>query len=464
MSLASVESLVDKYEDALSANDGKRRSRMPNDDAVAKALLEKYGDSLTKQDQNIFEFVGTHWQFVEPSREDQLRVEAQEILKGRATYQKLDSILKLAKAYIKEAPAHVNLFCRSEFKINFKNGTLHFYKNSVGVWDTQLRSHDKFDYLPYMIPQEFIWESQAISCEVHKFVLELFEGEDDQDEKVRAIQQMFGACLLSVFPRIHILYGPPGTGKSTLIKLIGLMLGSENVCSVEPSEFEGFMMESMINKSVNIVNDINVRKPINDNQLKKIEDKIPVRIDRKFRTAVYAPLPAIHIFAGNDLPKSFEGVSGALERRMTLIEMKRSFIKSQYDKNFAEDFFSKNKKLIFQFSVNGALDILRANGHYVVPSSSVQKMAEWQQKSDIVQRFLNDIEGGECASVVVNKAEKIPRKTFYSAFSSWREMASPSERLPSRQIFFETLRKKGLSETRDANGYYFLGFKEVAGY
>ncbi len=217
-------------------------------------------------------------------------------------------------------------------------------------------------------------------------------------------------------------------------------------------------MESMAGKLVNIVTDIDTNKPIEDANIKKIEDRIPVRIDRKFKNAVHAPLPAIHIFGGNDIPPTLDGSSRAHSRRWTFIEFKSFQATGFYDKSFASYVFNKSPRGILNFALEGLDELLMSRGHFINPTSGKARIKEWMVSGDMVQQFLDDIEQGEVENehrkkVFFNKDFEINRITFYEIFVRWFERTHGYTNFGvlSNRAFYASMRNKNY-QFKDSHG------------
>jgi len=395
---------------------------MPPEYEVAKALANFYKDRIVSSEGSIFVFSGTHWVEMQIQDENRLRMQLQVLYSGLASNTKMEGTLRIFRAMIKDSPR--NLFVPDPTMINLLNGTIHILQRA-GKWQFDFRPHARKDFCTNLIPIEFDETRKIKNTEFEQMLERVFEGQEDSVEKIKTVRQMYGAAVAPIFPHLFMIYGPAGSGKTSLIIPAQKLVSSGNWCSVEPHEFDGFKMESMAGKLVNFVTDISVTEPIRDNHIKKIEDGLPIRIDRKFKTSVMAPLPRVHIFGGNDIPATFEKGSRAHERRWTFLKVEGFQAIGNYSKFFATEVFDACPTGVLNFALDGLTEVLEANGHYFTPDSGKKKMRQWQMEHDPVALFINEIMEGEIVGWRVSNdpACKVLRSAVWEAFIRWYEAA-----------------------------------------
>ena len=207
-----------------------------------------------------------------------------------------------------------NMHTSDPYKVNLLNGTLHIMQDG-DKWMLKFLPHSKSDYLVNTIPVRYDETGLERNEEFLAMVDRILSKDPEKVDKICLLQEMYGACVAPIFPHLFMLHGPGGSGKTSLMIPAMRLVDPSNYSSVEPHEFKGFNLEEMAGRLVNFVTDIDVLEPISDANIKKIEDRVPIRIARKFKTAALGVLPAIHIFAGNDIPATYEKGSGAHKRR-----------------------------------------------------------------------------------------------------------------------------------------------------
>jgi phage/plasmid-associated DNA primase len=311
------------------------------------------------------------------------------------------------------------------------------------------------DELTYTIPIEYD-EHADVPKEFLDMIERVFSGDVDKDQKKESLQEMFGACLMPIYPHLFMVHGQAGTGKSTILKLAMRLVSEQNISMVAPSRFIGFHMESMIGKLINVVTDIPTDEKISENIVKMIEDRIPMQVHRKFKRDIYSPLPAVHIFAGNAIPPTIEGYSKAHERRWTFISFNQTQTHGKYNKNFDVDMFNKHSQGILKYAVLGLQKLLDLGGHFTQPDSGSESLQAWQRENDAVAQFINDIRNGEVDSVDIGSGSVL-RSNLWSDFKTWLEAAYTRPQDVGKIKFFKKLETLGFQTIRDKNEYRVAG-------
>lgn len=416
--------------------DGKLRE--PPEFKIAKALYDYYEGKIVSDEKDLFIYDGKHWKLVDLEGEKSLRRQLHVLYNGKASSKKVSSSFTTFCDLV--PPAGRPMFSPNPYRINFSNGTLHVLKKN-DAWTMEFKPHAKEDYCISLIPIEFDTTRKVRNPEFEAMLARILAPSTDPEEKLKAVRQMYGACVAPIFPHLFMLHGPGGSGKTSLILGAMNLVNKANISMVAPHEFQGFSMESMAGKLVNVVTDINLMEPIKDDHIKKIEDRIPIRIDRKFKTAVMAPLPAVHVFGGNDIPATYEKGSGAHERRWTFLEVAGFKADGNYSKSFANEVFELCPQGVLNFALDGLQEVLDSNGHYFTPETGRQKMKKWQMEHDPVALFVDEIEQGEVASLKLDPKGRAPRSGVWQAFVFWYDSAYNRKPKIGKIKFYDALLK-----------------------
>lgn len=422
---------------------------LPEENEIAYELLAYYGDNIARCDTDIFVFNGKYWEEIDSSKFEIFYSNIRTLVSNCGTWQKYQNILKF---FISLAPlSPISLHQPNPQRITFKNGTLAIDK-VFGKWEIVFREHRKDDFSINYIPYEFD-ETGLEKNDVFDSVVEtVLSGAEFFDRK-RALSQMFGACLCPIYPRFFLPHGAGGRGKSTVIVLAKKLVSDSNYSVVQPHEFEGFKMESMAGKLVNIVTDIATGEPIKDAIIKVVEDRIPIRIDRKFKKALLAPLPAVHIFGANDIPPTWERGSGAHTRRWTFIKFDSfdAVKQGKYNKDIVEDIIACGMKGVINFAVEGLKDLLSNDGHYFSPQSSITRVEEWQIENDPISSFMSDIKNDDCDTCYNVSGGKMNQADFWKCFIKWYYESYNKMPKIGKKKFFSVFDEKGAKRDK-SNG------------
>lgn len=430
---------------------------------AANALLYHFGDRIRKQNTDFFVYTGTHWKRVDQAGLDVIQQKLQRFLGGQADAGALTSAFKLFRIHCPSVPEGVDLFVPPPRIVNFLNGTLHLVKSpGKPAYSLEFKPHSQHDWAVNVLDYEYREKDESRNEEFERMLDRVFEGDPDKWDKVRALSQMYGACLISTFPHLFMLYGPPGTGKSTAIILASRLVHKDNACSVDPTEFSGFNMETMAGKLVNYDTDIEMHNPISEKQIKKIIDRLPFRIRRKQIGDIYAPIPAVHIFGGNDIPKTLDGASRAHDRRWTFIEFRKVVAVGNYDIDYASYCFDQGPQGILNFALMGLRDLCESGGHFMEPASGTARKKEWQDSTDVVGLFLEDARRGEAlldggGQVFFEENRRIERTRLWKTFGVWHLEALGTVPKITRHKFNAVLRGRGFAEYQSSGVDYWTG-------
>lgn len=429
---------------------------------VVDQLIADLGAGLVKQDRSLFKYTGTHWVELETRETDAIKRKIMEICLSQASSRDVDSAYRTFLVNVPHVPTGTDFFIPKKNMANFTNGTLHFDRANDHSYKIEWKKHNPHDYLTWVLPFDYLEGNSERNKEFDAMLERIWGQDSDKEDKIRLLAQIYGAALIPLFPKVVLVKGPPQTGKSSLLKMMMKLVADQNICNVAPSDFDGFNMETMVGKLVNVDLDIPLNAPLNDALVKKITDQVPQRVRRKGIKDVRATMPALHAFGCNALPKTFEGTT-AYDRRVVVLETWKKQGVGEYDLQYENTTWNLCPQGVINFAVSGLMDLARSKGHYHVPESSRRQVTEMQENHDPVAQFLREIKEGE----ILDKdnqskpidASRISRKFLWETFTTWFQFCHPGARCLGKKQFLDSLRRKGCSELRDNAGRYFdLGF------
>jgi len=469
--------VVDAPKKTMAENE---KAKQPKEMEVVDILLTKvFGCSYDKENEiyntdgriiknkdssELFFYQNAKWNHCKDSQLNRLRQRIDLAYNKRATTNKIDQTLRRFINWVPEPPITVDMFKPNPYCANFNNGTLHLIPNDEdGGFSFKFNEHNKFDFLTNKINLDFCTDYSDDYNYTNKndlfenMIQRVFADDPDKNEKIRALAQMFGACIMPAFPHLFFLQGKPLSGKSTFCIILLALLCEENISRVQPTEFDGFNMQSMIGKLVNVVMDINSRATINDDIVKQIEDRQPIRIRIKNKDDISAPLPAVHVFGMNDIPPTREG-SGAHQRRISIIRF-NNIVKGRYRRDYARHVFDSNPQGVLNFAIKGLFDLARSEkGIFLNPESGKAMLDNWQNEHDYFESFLKDISSRE-AMVSFNEESQIKATELFEHFKIWVEVARGKNIKLNRTQFYRKLEAKGYKSEAHNGTKHFRGFK-----
>jgi phage/plasmid-associated DNA primase len=437
---------------------------------IADKILQEMPE-ICKAGDEFFRWADTHWERIgkEQFRDliDKMSIHA---YKNKANITKVKNLSNQVIAKIPIAPENNCFFTSSPNKFNFSDTTIEVEVNEQGKVDLKYKEHDKNDYLAYCAPFPFL---KTDGLPRNGMFNEYLKGRinDIGQENFRILKQMMGAALVPFVPWIFFIEGASNSGKSTFALLIKKLLGEQNVSSVLPiiqgNGGDRFNWENAIGKIANIVLELPKGCELDVNTLKGVRDKSPVDIDRKGLKKVRATLPFLHIYCCNIMPNTYEGNSGALNNRVSIVKFKKSFDSENASAasfiEFADQIWMRDSGSVLDFAKIGLADLISAEFKYIETESSKTFVKEWQSLTDSVTLYLEEIRTGEWDSKFIIEQKSSQNATtlgkdIYSDFAHWCKMANRG--CLSKQQFFRELEVKSKLEknSKGKGGVTFSGF------
>lgn len=431
---------------------------------VAHYIAQYYKDVLIKYEKDIFEFMGTHWRLWDDSDHSHVIQQIMVATNGEITFRQGQNILNLFKELV-PFTTH-NMFQPNPFMVNFLNGTLHVTRSkNHGPYRLEFTKHQKKDFLLNVLPYDYDLDRSVRNEAFETMVREICAHDL---EKIRAVKQMYGAAIAPIFPHFFLLVGKANSGKSSLIIPATKLVSFENISKVAPAIMgNNFALETMAGKLINVDTDIDFTKPLPDAVFKKFQDREMFYVDRKFKKPILAALPAVHLYAGNDIPPTLERGSGAHARRWTIIPLGDFQPPEGHDLYHFNSVFEQCPVGVLNFALEGLEDILNANGKYFVPRAGLKRMQAWQLDNDVIGSFIAEVQSQSGAQfqggdgLVWDDSRLISSTDLWTKFKAWHLDATSKHPPFSKMKFFSNLDSRGVQRgvyqgTRGFRGFWYL--------
>lgn len=201
---------------------------------------------------------------------------------------------------------------QSKYLVNCTNGVV-----DIRGQRPSLAQHDP-DYLfRYMIPHDY--DPNASCPTIDAALTHMFPDPD----MVTLIHEVFGYCLLPGFSlkKAILLYSrEPHTGKSSLLNLLGALVGHENEATVSLQDLDDhkFARASLQDKLLNRSGDLGAYAPRSSSNFKSLVGGDPVLAEHKGQQQFSLINTAKMFFAGNSFAGTHEGGAAYSERWLVI--------------------------------------------------------------------------------------------------------------------------------------------------
>lgn len=413
--------------------DRPKRNKLPPEKMIADILVRELDGRLMRTDKEVFGYNGTHWVEFGDAALDRIKQRINELCDNGLTSRDMGSYLRTLLVYLPTVPQQIDMFAPNPFIANFQNGSLHFIKDKWNKFRIDFRAHDKWDFVTSCLPFDFPgFEKIRTPPPTPMFddwCRRVF-ADDNIEDCIKAYEELGGVGILQAFPIIAFFQGQSRSGKSTAIKLIVKMLSRENTSSVQPGDWYGFKMEPMLGKLVNYDLDLNTTRPIQDTVAKKVFDRAQFMVERKGKRNIFAPLPAAHLFACNELPPTNALTKNVYQHRFVILRFGKYVAPEDAGMDFDEMLWSSEGEGIVCRFLAGLMRLTDQGGRFTKPASSREAITEMEVKADSVQQFLKDLREGDVRDkntlVALDVNARIERPLLWEIFDAWQDGHQPN--------------------------------------
>lgn len=304
---------VERYEKKLSGDssrffvtargsaDGTFRPKWAADELQSDGFYLSSGETLYRYTSGVY-------------REAAAAVQSEiaDLLGERWTAARAEETFKKLSLDVKVEPNEVN----QPGRINLKNGILDLRPERP-----ELSAHSPHKKSTLQFGAAF--DPDADCPHICKFLEEIVNDED----VVRLLEMVGYAMDTSTdFHKAFLLVGSGRNGKSTFLKLVEVLLGTENLCAVPLRELEESRWGTarLFGKSANVVGDLEISALRSAAVFKSVVAGDRVGAERKNRPHFEFSPSATQILSMNKLPSSFDRTDG-FYRRLEIIEFPNQF-------------------------------------------------------------------------------------------------------------------------------------------
>lgn len=346
----------------------------------------------------------------------------------------VESVLDITKTEIFMANHQFDVDTRA---INCLNGELHFRE---GTW--HLEHHNKQNYRTTQIP--IMYDPQASAPRFEQFLEEVFQGDEDTEEKKIIACELLGYSLLTSceFEKFVILLGNGANGKSVLLHIVEQLVGTAHVSAVQPSQFDNrFQRAHLFGKLVNIVTEIAEGAEIADATLKAIVSGERTTAEHKHKSPFdFHPFSTCW-FGTNHMPHCRD-FSDAIFRRAIILSFNRKFEGAARDVHLRQK-LNLEMPGILNLALEGIAGVFERGEFTHCPSSELAKK-HWRFECDQVEQFISD-------ACDTGPELKSTSHDIFKSYTNWaKEMGV--KRVLGHNGLTQRLQKLGVETSRGTNG------------
>ncbi|MCM2427559.1 DNA primase family protein [Streptomyces sp. RKAG337] len=279
------------------------------------------------------------------------------------------------------------------------------------IGDRALLPHEPGFFNLVSVP--FAYDVQAAAPSWERFLHQLWP---DDPGAIDALQEWFGYILSGRTDqqKILLIKGPTRSGKGTITRILGELVGRENIAGPTLAGLgSNFGLSSLLDKALAVISD--ARLSGNDGgqvveRLLTISGEDTIDIDRKYRDPWTGKLPTRLMILTNELP-SFGDSSGVIARRFVVLNMTVSWLGKE-DTTLTGK-LAQEMPGILNWALDG-LARLQQNGRITEPASSQEAVTIMQDTASPTSAFVRErcTTGPTCS---------VPVDTLWRVWREWAE-------------------------------------------
>ena len=330
--------------------------------------------------------------------------------------------------------------------VNCMNGEFNVMECSGQAFGQHIREH----YRTTQIPIEYDPDAKAPRFE--QFLDEIFDGDDDSQQKKESLLQMMGYSLMShcKYEKFVMLLGSGANGKSVLLAVLEALCGVKNTAAVQPNEVGNKFQRANLNeKLVNIVTEIKQGAQIEDAALKAIVSGEVCTVEHKGKDPFEMRPFSTCWFGTNHMPHTRD-FSDALFRRALILTFNNCFSPElgNCNHNLKDELIEELPGILNMVTERYAWVELIG---FTIPKSSLAAAKAWRIEADQVAQFVE-----ECC--VLDSGNEIRIGDLYRDFNQWADDAGVKSRV-TKKSFSQRLSTMGYGAHRSSQDRLIKGLK-----
>lgn len=301
----------------------------------------------------------------------------------------IKSIPNLKRNQRSECLAYINLLVNEDNKL--LNPNLIAFEN--GIYD--LESDEMLDFSPEImirnkINYDYFDEAYDELCD------KTLNKISCNDKEIRMLlEELIGYCFFTrnELGKAFILVGDKANGKSTFLSLLQVLLGDDNISSLDLSELgDRFKTAELFGKLANIGDDIGDEFVANPALFKKLVTGDRVNVEKKGQDPFEFNNYSKFIFSANQIPR-IKDRTGAVQRRLIIIPFNANFNKDDpdFDPYIKHKLLKKSSlEYLIRLGIEGLKRVLKNKSF--TKSEKVQKeLDEYKKNNNPILLFFDEV-------------------------------------------------------------------------
>ncbi len=301
----------------------------------------------------------------------------------------IKSIPSLKRNQRSECLAYINLLVNEDNKllnpnlIAFENGIYDLDTNEILDFSPEIMIRNKinYDYFDEAYDELCDKTLNKISC-------------NDKDIRM-LLEELIGYCFFTrnELGKAFILVGDKANGKSTFLSLLQVLLGDDNISSLDLSELgDRFKTAELFGKLANIGDDIGDEFVANPALFKKLVTGDRVNVEKKGQDPFEFNNYSKFIFSANQIPR-IKDRTGAVQRRLIIIPFNANFNKDDpdFDPYIKHKLLKKSSlEYLIRLGIEGLKRVLKNKSF--TKSEKVQKeLDEYEKNNNPILLFFDEV-------------------------------------------------------------------------
>ncbi len=262
-------------------------------------------------------------------------------------------------------------------------------------------------FTTYAVPYDYLADAPE-PVELIEFLKSIWGNDQDA---INTLQEWFGYSLVqrADYQKMLMLVGPKRSGKGTIAKILGDLVGRDNVAGPTVKTFsESFGMSMFLGKLVGVISDARLQgRNLASHgdileRLLTISGGDEVTINIKFKQPVTSRLTIKIMFLSNDVPE-FDDSSGAIVDRFIYLKLVNSFLGREDIGLHGR--LVKELPSILLWSVAGLQRLIK-RGHFQQPHSGITLHRQMSNAACKVRTFVEqycDLSGDVFSGVLFDE-------------------------------------------------------------